>query len=391
MARSDIYTLIPLDYWAQHYGLNMYRFNQINVPAADDCDPLWCQYAPGSGPQGRFHLRDALAQALKEAEDKMARYLGSPVAPDWVSDEQFWNAAGVFETNRFRVLRFGRPFWTQLGDYLDYTVHYLGDWAHVVIPAADYSGNLCDLHLVAPGYPGPCQRITYELRPVQIYRDNAGAIIIKAHKAQFVVPALWETCVPLDPDDPDTYLEYAEVWHVGPGAGPAYSAGEIVTVPSGCGTTMCTETEAVSCAIVNGVFDVHGGRAIAHIWPATYNAGVWTAKAPDCGQCGTRARLYYQCGVRPETANCCQPYERSVANAVARLATAYLPHEPCGCEGIAHQFRADRALMRTGEPMSSPRDPVAFQNPFGDSWAAQNAWNVCKSIRPNNMIGGGVR
>ena len=392
MARSDIFTLIPLDYWAFHYGLNMYRFNQVNVPDETGCDPLWCQYAPGHGPQGRYHLRDALAQALKEAEDKMARYLGSPVAPDWVWDEQFWNNAGLFETTRFRVIQFGRPVWIPLGDYLDYTVHYIGDWGYVTVPSSDYVGNWCDLHLVSPGYPGACQRQTYEIRPVQIYQDNAGDIVFKAHKAQFVVPALWETCVALDPDDPDTWLDHAEVWSVQPGVGTDYSAGEIVTRSSGCGP-MCVETEEHSCAAVNGVFDIHGGRAQAYIWPATYDdtTGTWTAKALGCCDCPTRARLYYQSGVRPDTANCCQPYERSVADAVARLATALLPHEPCGCEGIAQMFEADRALMRTGNPMSSPRDPMAYQNPFGDSWAAQNAWNVCKSIRPNNMIGGGAR
>ena len=393
MARSDIRTLTPLDYWAWHYGLNMYRFNQVNVPIPSDaesgCDPLWCQYAPGYGPQGRYHLRDALAQALAEAEARMARYLGSPVAPDWVQDEVEWPAAdnGLVETLRFRVIEFGRPQWTLLGDYGDYPVVYIGDWGYVTIPPADYTGDMCLLRLVSPGYYGDCQRITYEIRPVSWYRDDAGNTIAKAHKAQFVRPALWEDCVELEDVD-ETYLDTAEVWIVRAGVGETYAPAVIICPTNSC-AEMCVETTEVSCA-VNGVLDRQGGRARAYVWPASYVGGKWVPSSSACSCSPSRVRLYYRAGVRAlDDPNCCMPYDRAMADAVARLATAYLSHQPCGCEAVAQQFMLDRALMRTGEPMSSPRDPVAYQNTFGDSWAAQNALHVVRQVRPNAVLFGG--
>lgn len=394
MARSDILTTIPLDYWAQFYGVNLYRFNQVNAPLGegetDDCNPLWCQRAPGYGPQGRYHLRDALARAIKEAEQKITRYLGSPIAPEWVYDEVGWPRAGngLVQTQRFRVIQFGRPLWTQLGDYGDYPVAYDEDTAYVTIPAADYSGDLCALRLVSPGYPGPCQRPTYEIRPVSWYRDNAGNVIAQAHRSQFVVPALWETCAELA-DDPATFLTTAEVWVVTVGQGTAYAAAEIICNADTCGT-MCQEETTYSCAVVNTALDRQGGLASAYVWPATYANGIWTPSDIGCTCNPSRLRLYYQAGVRPlDDPACCVPYDTALADAVTRLATAYLAHQPCGCEAINEMFQMDRALMRTGEPMSSPRDPVAYQNVFGDSWAAQNALHVVRQIRPNAVLFGG--
>ncbi len=391
MARSDTWTLIPLDYWAQVYGLDLYRFNQVNHAPAEDCNPLWCQRAPGIGPSGRYHLRDVLAEALAEAEAGIERELGSPVAPDWIMDELPWNDPGLMLTNRYRVIQFGRPVWRQLGDYGDYAVGYNNDTGTVIVPAADVAGvDLCNLWLIAPGYPGPDVRRTYAIRPVRWHVDAAGNYVARAHQAQFVDPVLWEVCEPLV-DEAATYLDTVEVWEVKAGVGTAYAPAEILYTAGGsCSEAMCAETTELSCAMVQGLFDRYGGKARAYIWPADYAAGVWTPKSHPTGYCPVRVHLYYQAGVRPQRPQWCESYEERVARAVARLATALLPHAPCGCEAVAEMFAEDRRWMASsGNPMSTPSDPHAYLNPFGNTWAAQNALKVVRSIRPNRRIEGG--
>ncbi len=394
MARSDIFTLIPLDFWAQVYGVDPYRFNQVrHTDETPECDPIWCQSAPGFGPQGRFHVRDDLARALFDAEVGIEKFLGSPVAPDWVSREvDLAYGSGLFETPDYRVLQFGQPLWTLLGDYLDYPVVYSGDWGAVTVPAADYSGPLCELWLIAPGYPSADGRKSYAIRPVRWHRDNAGNSVGRAHKAQFVVPSLWDTCIELDANDSDTWLDYAEVWRVSRGVGASYPAATIhyVTTPEGCEAALCGETTQDSCAAVQTALGGERGRGI--VYPAAYNAVTAQWELSTCPT-GYRARaftLYYQAGVTPIRALYCEPYERRLAEAVARLATAYLPHSPCGCDAVAEMFQHDRMWMSaTGEAMSAPADPYAYRNPLGNTWAAQNAWHVLDSIRPNRVREGG--
>lgn len=392
MARSDILTHIPLDYWAMVYGLDLYRFNQVDAPVPDEgCEHIWCQRAPGYGAEGRYHLRDLLAQALQQAEQRIGRYLGSPVAPAWVQDEHAWpeRGVGLFETKRFRVLEFGRPEWTFVGHY---PVVYAGDYGYVTVPPADYDGDPCELTLI--GYDATylddladCLRESYAIRPIRITSSAAG-IIIRAHKAQFVQPALWETCEPLDPDD-DIYLANAQVWRVAAGVGEDYSPAEIVTTEESC-EHPCVDATVKGCALTGSPLYIGGGHRVrAWVYPATWDGSYWVSASTGLCTVPIRARLYYRSGVMAENPLCCEMIDRTVGEAVARLATAYLPHSPCGCEAVSQMFEHDRALMRTGGELNAPRDPIAYQNPFGDSWAAQNAWQVVRSIRPNAVQSGG--
>lgn len=88
MARSDIYTLIPLDRAAAILGIDPYHFNSILTlmrPENTACDDVWLQAAWQRYGQAS---RDDLAIALKSAEDLTTKYLGYSPVPRWFEDEE---------------------------------------------------------------------------------------------------------------------------------------------------------------------------------------------------------------------------------------------------------------------------------------------------------------
>lgn len=392
MARSDVFTLIPLDFWADVYGVDLYPFNQVYASETPECEPIWCQRPPGYGAQGRYHVRDSLARAIKRAESIMEEWLGSPVAPEWVMDEiELADCpTGRVRTRRYRVIEFGQPQWIKIGDYAP---GYADHVAQVTVPEGDYDGDLCDLWIIAPDYPGDAVKQTYAIRPLRWAEDAAGDYIAEGHTAQFVDPDLWATCEELT-DEAATYLNSVEVWQRTAGAGEDYPQAEIIWLPNGCGDEgICGEDIRTTCAHVRGGLDRRGGSADLYVVPATYNetTGVWEATSAPSGYYAKRVRLYYKAGLRPQNPLWCEPYDYFAAETVARLATAYLSHQPCGCEAVAQQFEHDRMWMAAdGTPKSTPADPYAYRNPLGNTWAAQNAWKLIKSIRPNRVRQGGA-
>lgn len=88
MARSDITTLIPLDRAALVLGIDPYHFNGIVTtrrPERNACPDIWWQFPWQKIGQA---AREDLALTLREAEDKVIKFLGySPVAT-WIDSEE---------------------------------------------------------------------------------------------------------------------------------------------------------------------------------------------------------------------------------------------------------------------------------------------------------------
>lgn len=86
MARASTPTLIPLDRVAEHLGVNPWHFNGISsdkFPFLPACSDDWYQFNWQS--TGKLS-REALAQALNQAEATTERFLGYSPLPRWYED-----------------------------------------------------------------------------------------------------------------------------------------------------------------------------------------------------------------------------------------------------------------------------------------------------------------
>jgi len=91
MARSGYDTLLSLDQYAQVMGINPWEFNQVGrgLPANStrQCQAVWYQYAW----QKDTVCRDEIAEAIADAEDMIASRINFYPAPKYFTDEEHTN------------------------------------------------------------------------------------------------------------------------------------------------------------------------------------------------------------------------------------------------------------------------------------------------------------
>lgn len=90
MARASTLTWLSLDRWAEIVGLNPLHFNGITTlltpdSACNSGEDVWKQYPYQDA--GKISRED-LAEAIRDAENQIANYVGYNLLPDWVIDER---------------------------------------------------------------------------------------------------------------------------------------------------------------------------------------------------------------------------------------------------------------------------------------------------------------
>jgi hypothetical protein len=392
MARAETRTLLSLDRFAAVVGIHPLHFNQVHVEEIADahtCDMPLFQY---SWQMADKTGREEIANAIADAETRLAAVLGFDVAPRWHADEPARvSRTGVPEYSAaWRGLRGLPAVHTQYGYVISggqEAKSVVSAGAAVVYSDADgdtyketatvtVATTVTDSEELAIYYPGHAGDEAWRIRPITV--SIAGGIAtIKCRREQLVIEAQLETLAPAAVDGlnnalflttVDVYRVYNDpsmqvrfVWEgtdcddgVGPGV-VSTQDGVFVTRDPKLGI-IAPETATWNAA--TGEFDAIG-------------AACCIARAPD------RLRLWYRAGWR---------YRGSVLRvdpmwerAVSYLALSTLDRPLCACQPLAaymDKWRVDLAEHNPGRSFSMSRRML--DNPLGTTRGEVTAWSLAR-------------
>lgn len=394
MGFASTETLLPIDQWARVMQLNPWWFNQwgrgLPKPDTANCPHVFFQFSW----QQDFMSRELIAETISAAENVIAQHLDYWPAPKYILDEpvQFPRPAnrsmapyGYTNQGRRKAVNLD---WKKVqgGGVLGRTEIN----AAAAVNRSDPDGDgLPELFTVAvattvtnPDEIGiyftdsdrnnePIAE-TWRIRPVRV-TISGGIATIKGHASMLAVPdeQLKYTAAKagLDASNAANYVTTVAVYRVYRDDSYDVDAGTsrqgYAMWESGCDTPPCSSDAGPVCI---GPRDPE----IGYVW-VDYDLGNCFNRAPD------RLSISYLAGQPLENGQ----MNKALADAVARLATAMLPVEKCGCEQTERIMAYWRETgPAPGEGLRETLTGVGDNGtPFGAQRGARYAWNVVKMLR----------
>lgn len=391
--RASTDTLLSLAEWGEIMGVNLWELAQFGAgfPAENgrQCQHVFYQYQW----QRDFISREEIAGAIEKAEAAIALQLKYWPAPKYLDDTverppQTRSRAGPA---RYGV---GLPF-----GY----VHGGGILARAEIdPGAavtrtDEDGDgvketftvsvataLTDSEEIALYYTAADRNNlplgeTWRIRPVNV-AISGGTATITGHASLLVVP---DKTLAVDPAELNVTLDANYVTAVAVYRVYRDTTAAEATPNQGwaiwnavsqnpCTSTPCVPSTRAIC--VDESFTE--GRQVYVSYPDPSTCVHW--RKPD------RIRVKYLAGVPREQGRMARMY----ADAVAHLATAWLPADKCGCERSQRILHWWRALPNDDE-RETGRRPVTFDEimmPFGERRGAVYAWKLVRELKQHRAV-----
>jgi len=413
MARGTTPTLLPLDRWADIMGINPLSFNQLTsgLISVSDCGEVWFQRMWQNPDQAS---REDVADAIREAEEKISSEIGYFLLPDWVVDE------------RIQTIRPARPevFAGTVGNLRGMPKSLQPKWNFIIsggqktktlITAGVAVDGAALSDLDGDGYfetvtitvtvtagDEPCEvRVFYpaagvvpaaalddwEVKPIRVTIVGTTATIV--FKRWQIVDAELQARLnaeALDSTVDANYLTTVDVYRV---FNDPQSMANLLWERAGpnnsCST--CSGSGCTACAFdtQTGCFAVRDERlGIVAYQPATWDsddeefnvANFLNCRDPD------QLRLWYYAGWQSDNpATECprvqmDPFFEKV---VAYYAAAILDRDVCSCnnsERFIDHWRED--LARVGSEVSFQISPEDLDNPLGTQRGAIYAWKQLK-------------
>lgn len=422
MARASIKTWLPLDTWAQLMGIQPAHFNGVYssvFPDTTGCSSLWMQYPWQNG--GAL-AREDVAQAIHDAEQDIANYVGYNLLPDWAADEQHRtvrparvdvinrlsrNQRGFLksvQTHRAHVISGGVKAVALIGNFAVARVDLDGDGYNETATVTVASTAQWDEVRIFSLGSLPLDE--WEIRPTQALQSvdgsgNPSGVMFYFKIWQIPDTALWETqstsASGIDGDvaaNFDTQVTAYRIYN-----DPQTQVQFLWEEPecSNCGGTGCT---ACQFATQDGCLKVRDTRqGFVTYEPATWDAtnehfdsGDWAeSREPD------RLRLWYYSGwnawsppVYRQNTLLPDPVERVVftattmdpywQRAVAYMAAARLNIESCSCDTTRARiarWQEDLALVNSAR--SYQNGARVLENPFGTRRGEVYAWQAANA------------
>lgn len=354
MAIASTPTLLSLDEYAKIMAIPGWLLAQVTHPfrpTRGNCENVWYQ-SGYSGDGNRIVEREELANAIANAERRMAAYMGFWPAPVWVRAEPHaWpiSSRGVklpnpqYVSEQGYLIEFGVEAWEEqvalypaLIEYSDRDKDGCLDWA--IITFATALTNPCEIVLVPPD-KDPRER-EWRIRPLDIQID-AGVCTIQGPRWLFANPDRWYTIEELSMAVDTDFLTWVDIWrHYNDPSTQAQLVWNTGLV--GCSTTtaVCDEVCQSACGIIDRE---RVGRF--HLRSASYSAGVWTGTDLSQGIYPDAIRAWYRAGYRTHIGYQCNELAGDLKEAIARLANVFLPEAPCGCDYTLERWTKDREEM----------------------------------------------
>jgi len=408
MAKSSLPTWLPLDRWRSILGVHPLHFHQLYsttlAKISSTCGDVWFQYAW----QDAHRVgRDDVIQAIHDAEQMVADYVGYHLLPDWVTDErqkcthparrELFVGSPVNIRGLMKSATAGRGYVISGGIKAKSLID--ADVAVTGVALSDEDGDgydetvtisvattVTDPDEVRVFYAGQDGGDEWEIRPIQVSISGGAATIvfmrwlIVDHDLQEGMGA-----AALDGELDASYVGTVDVYRV---YNDPQTQAQMLWERDPEGACGCGESSCNVCtfAAQNGCLGVRDSRlAFLTYRPATWDAAAGAFDAADLAVCREpdRVRLWYYSGWQ-------EPYPRNTMKkthldpfwerVITRLSIGLLDRDVCSCNN------AERFVEYWRTDMSRAEGNVRFQGvtdaqlecPFGQpTRGALYAWKQC--------------
>lgn len=398
MGRSDTVTLIPLDRAARHLGIDLYHFNSIQgtyAPIHLACDDDWYQYDWQSA--GKLS-RNALAFALRQAEDMVMEHLRWPLVPRWFSEEKTLSQYYKAEVFSMRNSRFQpKSLATNWGMVIEPGIKATTLIDTPAILWVDKDGDTFketaritfvttvteeqELHVYYPSKEGDD---SWEIRPLTSIVIAVGVATIEFPRYLAPLEELIEK-IPTDADphlgidgsDDTQFLVEVDVYRVY--NDPSQQITFYYDPTLDCTTVPCNVATETGCMFVR---DARRGILAYQRsdWNATtesFDAAVWQYGPPH------KAMIYYKAGKQDIR----QKYpdlqmDEALERMIVFYALSLLDTDLCGCDNtkkIWQWMTRDLALVNETRRYQILWGDLA--NPLGTSAIARDLWKHIQRLR----------
>lgn len=403
MARSVTPTKLPLDEWARILGIHPLHFNQVQLAAVANsiCEQAWFSHEwQDSDRVGR----EAIAEAISQAEQDIEALLKFRLVPAWERDEwqptvrpiraEFVNLSGS-NVRGFRaavqadwghfiaggieawtLLQTAQAIgWTNVTGALDDTAYKETGTVTAVVPAGT---EPCEVALY---YPGKSGDPAWEIRPIAVSITGVNATITFRRELA-VLETFQEEHDPSVVDGlvDSNFLATVDVyrhWN-----DPQTNA-TLVWEP--LPTCSCNDSSCPSCSLSVQTACIFGRGdprlSVVAFGPADWDAASdsYTPTSFSVGRNPDVVRLYYYAGLRDKGQACANNVmDREWARAVAFYAASLLDRPLCDCTVVKQQlerYSQDLAFQsgadETGSYQISSGD---LDCPLGTRRGALLAW-----------------
>jgi hypothetical protein len=398
MGRAKTRTWLPLDLWAEWFGINPLHFNQLyseDYPD-DNCGEVWFQHAWHEKNQ---IAREDLARAIRSAEAAITDQVKYNLIPDWLFQKikvprlarpELYGAYNLNIRGQTRSLELPYGHYIAAGYQ---TKQALVTGTSIVRSDEDGDGYAetctvtfatdqtaeCQMRVYYPGEDGDD---IWEIRPLDSVVIAGGACTITFKSWLIADPDLIEQGAAIDGDAAASYVSTVDVYRV---YNNPSTQGSLIWEPiggtlCGCGLSSCNACTVATQDACLTLRDQELGY-IAY-YPATYDAddGTWTAGELAQYRDADRIDVYYYSGWEDPFGSCprrdMDPYWQE---AVAKYAAGLLDRAVCSCnnsESFIDELRRDIAAVREGIVFQSSTESQ-IGNVFGTTVGAIFAWNRC--------------
>lgn len=365
---SKVKTWLSLDEWAEIIGINPLHFNQLYATtyfSGVSCDNTWYQYSwQGTDKIGR----DDVAQAIRQAEQKIAGVVGYNLLPDWEEDERQPTVRPSKPTVYNYESRNARLMWKSVradkahiisGGYRS----KVGIETVAVVRYDDDSDSYFETVRIVVGtsvtdpdeikvyYPGESGADEWEIRPIDVTIDeDAAQATIEFKSWQILKPDFITELAPdaKDAEDDTVYLATVDVYWVY--NNPATQC-QLMWESDYDDYCACTTTcYACQHLIQNACLRIRDFRLseVAYI-PGTYDSSSDNFTRDELTACREpdAVRLWYYSGWQDKRLAMPKSHmDKFWKDAVAFFACALLDRPLCGCSNIEQfvlKWKADRA------------------------------------------------
>jgi hypothetical protein len=410
---------LPLDSWRAEMGLNPWHFwgladRQI-VPIVAECSSLVREYSwQGSDMAGRDDIR----QAIRDAETKLASYLGYNVMPeygeaevDWPRHYQVnmirlrdWDATGrriavALPSGYVQALGIEQLTMagtaTVLGGELVYSDQFstgFDDTFTITLPTTVTDPDQIALYFAtADRFDDTATGERWRIEPIQI-GISGGNVVISGRRWLLVRPILYQApnLNAIDPTNAANFVTSLEVYQRttnGDGIAASTCQATLIYESGDCascwGPCWCSGAPSSTDPATTGLVIARAGirdSVLGLVTPgaASYDAtaGSWTA-ACCTGFCDPdRVSVRYLAGYPLTNGR----MDRRWQQVTARLAAAELKRRICACRDTnerLHDLQIDLTLQAT-ETERYTTAPEDLSNPFGTRKGHVQAWREAR-------------
>lgn len=379
MARASTRTLVSLDRWAYHLGLEPRHFNQLYTSKAPAkvCHQPTVQYAwQNSDRVGR----DDIAQAIEQAESMIVEALGYYPVPQWIAgevvrtapanDPMVMHGSGLINPRGLYLsvhgafgmgisggikasTSIGTAVRTEPANPADTMVltdvdgdGYL-EIARITLPT-----TVTDVNEIRCYFPGHSQADEWEIRPLKAVTISGGNVVIDIDRHLLVDPDLWEAidASGVDGDLSTNFILTVEIYRVYNDPSQQVQF-QWERTPGQC---ECGDSECAMCAwaVQWGCLQNRDPRLGEWTYqPADWDAGTESFALADLSVARKpeRVRLWYRAGY--ESSRVARPMvemDPRFERIIMLLSATLLDRPICNCnniEAFITRWREDRALV----------------------------------------------